>query len=202
MTKATIPLMKRTLCLIAAGCTTLVLSACGPDTPPETTVDQKTTQFTELMTRPDIDQAVARYEQMYTKVRDQITALAPTLTWKPANPPSSASCGNDFAAVNADLPKNDAEIKGLANWMADGNLPDAQWDQAIAVVRSVAQGYGFDTGEITVNRPSDHEIVFHDQYKAELNFGTAVNTTLLLRTGCHLTAEAKKRGSPAPTPTY
>ena len=47
-----------------------------------------------------------------------------------------------------------------------------------------------------------HEIVFHDQYKAELNVGTAVNTTLLLRTGCHLTAEAKKRGSPAPTPTY
>jgi hypothetical protein len=43
-----------------------------------------------------------------------------------------------------------------------------------------------------------HEIVFHDQYKAELNVGTAVNTTLLVRTGCHLTAEATERGSPAP----
>lgn len=81
-------------------------------------------------------------------------------------------------------------------------MPDAQWEQAVAIVRQLAQGYGFDTGQVTVNRPNDHEIVFRDQYRAELNFGSAVNTTLLLRTGCHLTAEAKKRGNLAPTPTY
>jgi hypothetical protein len=193
--------MKRTLCLIAA-LVTLTVAACGPDVPPETSVDQKSQQFNELMKRPDIDQAVARYEEMYTKVRNQLSVVVPTLKWQQTSDVSSSGCGREFAAVDAGAPEFDAVERGLPNWMAEGKIPDAQWDQAIAVVRSVAQGYGFDTGEITVNRPSDHEIVFHDQYKAELNFGTAVNTTLLLRTGCHLTAEAKKRGSPAPTPTY
>jgi hypothetical protein len=195
--------MKRTLCQItAAVCMTLAVSACGPDVPPETNVSQKTQQFNGLMQRPDLDQAIARYEEMYQKVRAQITAIVPTLKWHLANPATGASCGNDFAAVNADLRKDDAEVKGLANWMAEGNLPDSQWEQATQAVARIAQSYGFDNGEIVVNRPSNHEIVFHDQYRAELNFGTAVNTTLLLRTGCHLTSEAKRRGTPASPPTY
>lgn len=194
--------MKRTLCLIAAACAMLTVSACGPDVPPETTVSQKTQQFNQLMQRPDLDQAVARYEEMYGKVRDQVTTLVPTLRWQLSNPASRASCGNDFAAVNADLRTDDAEVKGLANWMAVGNLPDAKWDEATSLVKRIVQGYGFNDGEVVVNRPSNHEVVFHDQYNAEFNFGTAVNTTLLLRTGCHLTAEAKTRGTPASPPTY
>jgi hypothetical protein len=183
----------------------LALTACtGPDTPPEnTTVDQKTQQFTQLMQRPDIDQATARYEQMYGRIRDAITTAVPTLKpWRISNPAGGSACGNDFAAVDADLPTDDAVIRGLENWMAEGTIPDGKWQQAAGAVQAIASDYGFGSGEATVNRLSDHEIVFHDQYKAELNFGTAVNTTLLLRTGCHLTAEAKKRGTPAPKPTY
>jgi hypothetical protein len=93
---------------------TVAVSACGPDVPPETNVSQKTQQFNELMQRPDLDQA--RYEEMYQKVRAQITAIVPTLKWHLAIPATGASCGNDFAAVNADLRKDDAEVKGLANW--------------------------------------------------------------------------------------
>lgn len=194
--------MKRTYCLIAAVCMTLLVSACGPDVPPETTVSQKTEQFNELMKRPDLDQAVARYEDLYSKVRDQVTAIVPTLKWQQANPSTAASCGNDFTAVNANLRKDDAEVKGIANWIAKGNLPDAHWEQVVSAVGRIAQDYGFGGGEVVVNRPSNHEVVFRDVFNAELNFGTAVNTTLLLRTGCHLTAEAKTRGIPAPVPTY
>lgn len=194
--------MKRTFVLTLVLSMALAVSACGPDVPPETTVNQKTEQFNELMKRPDINQAVARYEELYGKVRDQVTSMAPALKWQVANPESSASCGNDFAAVNADLRKNDAEVKGLANWVAKGNLPDSQWTQVVSTVEQVARTYGFGGGEVVVDQPSNHEVVFRDQYNAELNFGTAVNTTLLLRTGCHLTAEAKGRGTPATPPTY
>ncbi|MFF0144443.1 LppA family lipoprotein [Amycolatopsis sulphurea] len=165
-------------------------------------MSQKTEQFNELMKRPDIDRAAAGYEELYAKVREQVTAEVPALKWEVANPESSAACGNDFAAVNADLRKNDAEVKGLANWVAKGNLPDFQWKHVASTVGQVAGTYGFGGGEVVVDQPGNHEIVFRDQYNAELNFGTAVNTTLLLRTGCHLTAEAKKRGTPAAPPTY
>ena len=82
--------------------------------------------------------------------------------------------------------------------MAPGNLPDAQWDRAVSIVDTVVRSYGFNSGPIRViNRPSDHEVDFYDSYQAELVFGTAVNTTMTFTTGCHLTAEAKKRGYPA-----
>ncbi|GAA3534454.1 hypothetical protein GCM10022222_17490 [Amycolatopsis ultiminotia] len=183
----------------------LVLTACaGPDTPPEnTTVDEQAQQFSQLMQRPDIDQATARYEQMYGRIRDAVAAAVPSLkAWQITNPAGGSACGNDFAAVDADLRRDDAVIKGLNNWTAAGNIPDGKWLQVVDAVHAIAADYGFGTTATTVNRPSDHEVVFHDQYEAELNFGPAVNTTLLLRTGCHLTAEAKKRGAPAPRPTY
>jgi hypothetical protein len=195
--------MKRILSLILAAAMTLSVAACGPDVPQKATVNQKNEQFTELMARPDIDEAVSQYEEMYAKVRNEITALVPALTWKMTNPVTSASCGNDFEAVNDGLPKDDAEIKGLAIWMADGKIPDAQWEVVLSAVDKILRLYGFNSGpDVVKNNPSDHYVTFQDPTNAEVTFGSAVNTGLTVRTGCHLTAEAKKRGTPAPTPTY
>jgi hypothetical protein len=203
MTKASHRPMKHTLVLIATLCTALVVSACGPDVPPETTVSQKTEQFNQLMKRPDIGQAVAQYEEMYTKVRDKVTEIVPALKWTLANPMTAASCGNDFAAVNANLRLDDAEVKSLANWGAEGKVPDAQWETVQAAVDTILRSYGFDSGPFVVkNQPSDHYVTFRAPDGSEVTFGTAVNTGLTVRTGCHLTVEAKKRGTPAPTPSY
>jgi hypothetical protein len=46
-----------------------------------------------------------------------------------------------------------------------------------------------------------HTVQKHEQiltYSGD-DFGTAVNTTMTFTTGCHLTAEATKRGYPAQT---
>ncbi|WP_409184909.1 LppA family lipoprotein [Amycolatopsis sp. VS8301801F10] len=203
MTRATCQHMKRTLALAAALCLTFELSACGPDVPPETTVNQKTEQFNELMKRPDIDQAVARYEEMYAKIRAKVTKIVPSLKWTSANPMTSASCGNDFAAVNADLRRDDAEVKSLASWVAQGKVPDPQWDSVQAAVSDILRGYGFDSGPTVVkNQPSDHYVTYRAPDGSEVTFGSSVNTSATVRTGCHLTAEAKKRGTPAAVPTY
>ncbi|WP_158684441.1 LppA family lipoprotein [Amycolatopsis orientalis] len=66
-------------------------------------------------------------------------------------------------------------VKGLPNWTAEGNIPDGMWPHAVDAVRSIAAQYGFGTSQITVDRPGDHEVVFHDQYPAELNVGTATH---------------------------
>ncbi|MEW2506002.1 LppA family lipoprotein [Amycolatopsis sp. NPDC047767] len=155
-----------------------------------------TQQFNELMQRPDIEQEAARYQEMDQKIRGALTATFPALTWQQRTQIAGSACGAGYPGLGAD-----GEVRGLPNWMAAGNIPDAQWDKAVNVVHGVAQGYGFDSGQVIVSRPNDHEVVFRDRYQAELNIGTAVNTTLLVRTGCHLTAEAKKRGTPAPAPT-
>ncbi|MGW4529290.1 LppA family lipoprotein [Amycolatopsis sp. NPDC004378] len=195
--------MKRTLTLAAALCLTLALSACGPDVPPETTVNQKAEQFNQLMKRPDIDQAVAQYEEMYDKVRTKLSALVPSLKWRQTDDISGSGCGNDFAAVNAGLRAYDAVERGLPNWVADGKVPDDQWEAAQAAVDNTLRSYGFDSGPIVVkNQASNHYVTFRAPDGSEVTFGSAVNTGLTVRTGCHLTAEAKKRGTPAPVPTY
>ncbi|MGB6164164.1 MAG: LppA family lipoprotein [Pseudonocardiaceae bacterium] len=199
MTGASRTPMRRILCSIAAARLVLNIAACDANTPLEPTVDRATQQFNELKERPDIDQAVARYEEMYTSVRQQLTAAFPFLQWQQTQAPGGAACGSEFAALDTGS-RQDAVIRGLGNWMAPGNLPDAQWDRAVSIVDTVVRSYGFNSGPIrVVNRPSDHEVDFYDSYQAELVFGTAVNTTMTFITGCHLTAEAKKRGYPAQT---
>ena len=161
--------------------------------------DQSSTaqQFSQLMQRPDIEQAAARYQEMDQKIRDALTVTFPALEWQQDTPIAGAACGAGYPGLGGD-----GEVRGLPNWFAAGGIPDSQWDKAVSVVRGVAQGYGFDAGQVTVDRPNDHEVVFHDKYQAELNIGAAANTTLLVRTGCHLTTEARKRGTPTPKPSY
>ncbi|WP_158605676.1 LppA family lipoprotein [Amycolatopsis panacis] len=166
-------------------------------------MSQKEQQFNELMKRPDIDQVVAQYEDMYAKIRAKVAEIVPVLKWTLVNPMTSASCGNEFSAVNASLRKDDAEVKSLANWLAEGKVPDAQWGTVQAAVDTILRSYGFDSGPIVVkNQSADHYVTFRSPAGSEVTFGSAVNTGLTVRTGCHLTAEAKTRGTPAPVPTY
>lgn len=192
------PLAGAGLVLVLAGCT-------GQDAQENSMSNNDKAaaeQFEQLMQRPDIDEAAARYGEMYRKIRDQLTSAVPALHWEQTNPPGRAACGTEFGAIDQ-AGRSDAQERGLGNWTARGNLPDAQWDEAVLVVGGVARSYGFNSGPSVVkNNPSDHYVTFRDPYGGELNFGTAVNTTLLVRTGCHLTAEAKNRGSLAPTPSY
>ncbi|MPZ67798.1 MAG: hypothetical protein GEU83_20710 [Pseudonocardiaceae bacterium] len=80
----------------------------------------------------------------------------------------------------------------MASWYAPGNLPDARWPQALAIVTEVTGRYGFAPPEIIVDRPNEHTIVGTGQYGATYDFGTAVNTVLGVSTGCHRNPQASQ----------
>lgn len=108
--------------------------------------------------------------------------------------------GDDFTRV---MPVPDASSKGLAIWTAQGGLTEARSEQALAVVRPLVQSYGFDPGFRIADRPGvGHDIVFYGPCDAHLDFGSGNNTTLLFDIGCHLTPEAKRRGTPSPRLVY
>jgi Lipoprotein confined to pathogenic Mycobacterium len=186
----------RALTIVAM--TLALTTACSLES--ETSMEHR--QFAELMQRPDSDQAVARYEDMYAKIRTQLTTTFPQFTWYISDPPGGASCGREFDALDKTGTTYDAVTKGLANWAANGGLSDAQWEQALTVIRPIVHSYGFSTEVRTLDRPRDHQVDFFDPYGANFQLGAAVNTTLLLITGCHLTPEAKRRGTPAPASHY
>jgi Lipoprotein confined to pathogenic Mycobacterium len=157
------------------------------------------TQFSQLMQRPDIDQVAAGYEAMYAKVRQELSVVVPMLVdWRSNDDPATSMCGGDYSDLGAD-----GQTRSLPNWLTVAPIPDADWARAVRAVDVVVRGYGFDSGPITAaDKPGNHYVAFYDKYSAALTISSGHSTDILLVTGCHLTAAAKDRGHPTPTPTY
>lgn len=153
--------------------------------------DDMDDQLAALAQRPTIEEITATYEEMQARLRERLSAEVGPLRWVNDQNAGRAGC--------ADFPDVDGESRTLNRWTSEGNLPDAQWDRAVAIVAEVTGEYGFSAPEAVVDRPGDHEIVATDRYGGGYQFGTARNTILMVSTGCHLPADARP-GSPLPGP--
>ncbi|MCI2417705.1 LppA family lipoprotein [Saccharopolyspora sp. K220] len=144
-----------------------------------------------LQQRPSMEDVTARYEEMQQKLRDRLSAeLGLATPWENDGDIGEAACqGEEFSQIDG------AEEHSLARWVYRGSIPDSQWAQAERIADEVSSEYGFVEREVVVNRPADHKVEIRDGFGAALQFGTAVNTILSLRTGCHLLQSAK--GGPA-----
>lgn len=196
MTRACRPRIARLVSIALAAA--LALTGCGADSPRETHVNQaspKDRQFSELIQRPDIDEIVAHYQQMYGDVRNQLSAEFPSIgSWSRSQDATTAACGAEFDAVNADLPQNDAVTKSVGNWGNTGTISDKDWSRALKTVAGVVSRYGFDpNAQVMKDKPGAHDANFYDRYHAEFSVTAGNRAGFMLLTGCHLTAAAKQR---------
>lgn len=136
-----------------------------------------------LAARPGLEATVARYEEMQARIRDGLTGVLGPRRWFTANDGGGGGCDPDLPA---------AAVRTLPLWTVDGGIPDADWPRARAVVAGVAAGYGFTTTGTTVDRPGLHDVTLVDrELDARIAFGAEVNTTMQVRTGCHLPEAAR-----------
>jgi hypothetical protein len=76
-------------------------------------------QFSELMNRPNLDKAIARYEEMRGKIRDRLTAEFGLPAWQEQQESARFSgCAPQFAAVN----EKDSSRKFLSRWFVAAPL--------------------------------------------------------------------------------
>jgi len=174
--------------VVAAGIVVSGAAACsgGPD------VDDS---FAVLMQRPDIDEAARQYQQLQQELVQALSAAIPALAgWQPATDGGRSSCGSEYPGVGFD-----GVILHLADVGVPGKLADADYERALTIIGTTAQKYGFDPRPQRVHdEPGSHDAFFHNVHDdGAISFGTAKNTSLGLDLGCHLTAEAKRRGSPS-----
>lgn len=148
-------------------------------------MDQK---LAALAQRPTIEQVSASYEEMQAQLRDRLSAELGLPPWVNDQNLSGAGC--------ADFPGSGGQSLTLDSWTSQGNLPDTQWDRAVAVVAEVTGEYGFGPPKTVVDRPGDHEITATDRYGGGYQFGTASNTVLMVSTGCHLPADNHPQTTP------
>jgi predicted LppA-like lipoprotein len=162
------------------------VAACGTPVTSKFEGDEAA-QRAELMRRPSMEEASARYLGMLGRMRDALAAEFPWIQWIQGQKLGRAGCA-DFPAYGSE-----GESQTLGVWTASGNLPDAQWPRAQQIADDVAQEYGFGPARTIVSRPSDHQVVGFDQYGATYKLGTAKNTVLGGTTGCHLPQAVKDR---------
>jgi hypothetical protein len=172
--------------------TVLMVAGCGA-TEENTMKDA----FDALMKRPDVSVVEADYQTMYETIRTRLVAEVGISAWLPdAEPVSGTFCARPLSNLEG------GQERLYNAGSSSGNLPDARWDQAVAIVAEVSRQHGFGPAEVVVSGPGDHEVQFHDAYRGYLLFGTGYNTILAGGTGCHLTKEAHQRGTYLPPKKY
>jgi hypothetical protein len=180
-----------TVVVLFVGCSSCDGSSGG-------SVSDQETEYSQLMKRPDSDQAAARYGEILAKVREQLSAVSPSVKgWTSAKDGTAGGC-NDFPDVGFD-----GEFVSTGNWYTQAPMPEGDWARAVQAVDKLVRAYGFDSGPVTaVDRPGNHYVAFYDEYRAELVISGGHTLGVLLMSGCHLTTAAKERGHPEPTSTY
>jgi Lipoprotein confined to pathogenic Mycobacterium len=178
--------------VIACLLTVLVVTGCS-----KTKENTMRDAFDALMKRPNLGVVEADYLTMYETIRTRLVAEIGVSAWLPdAEPISGTACARPLSNL-------DGGQERLYNaGSSSGNLPDAKWDRAVAIVAEVAKQHGFGAPELVISRPGDHEVELHDSYRGYLIFGTGYNTILAGGTGCHLTQEAHQRGTYLPPKKY
>jgi hypothetical protein len=192
-------LVKRVRDVALIGLIPLLIAGCGGGGNPFSAGGNMNTDsqavFVKLMQLPDFDQVTQQYQQMLTEIRQSLSAGVPELSpWTQAGEVSRAACGSDFPTMS-----DDGETGGLPNYVVDGNLPDDKYEQALQIIGTTAQKYGFTPSPQRMHDSiGEHDTLFHNTADSSvIDFGTAKNTVLGVSIGCHLRAEAKKRGTPS-----
>jgi hypothetical protein len=179
---------RASLLLLAA---LLLLAGCATGSPGHLTEEERVDRATELATRPPSDEAVARYEQMLQRIRDQLDTELGPYAWHPFHDQERGTCGSDFPMPS--------QVVRLQSWGFDS--PIADWPTATRIVTTIATEYGFTAPEATIDKPAEnsqqhdlHRLVGTDpDLGADYQFTTNVNTIIGITTGCHPSAPAQSR---------
>ncbi|OLT14076.1 hypothetical protein BJF78_19905 [Pseudonocardia sp. CNS-139] len=154
----------------------------------------------ELAARPSIEEINTRYDEMLRQIRDRIDTEFGPRSWYEALPRSWGACGGEYGglgAVNSSSP----------TWAFDGNIPDGTWPQARQIVADITAAHGFATAGLQIDTPAspgepgNHQTGGVDSgLGASYTFGTYVNTSIQVTTGCHLPTSPTPWERPATAP--
>ncbi|OLT14075.1 hypothetical protein BJF78_19900 [Pseudonocardia sp. CNS-139] len=165
-------------------------AACGlPDTlglPREPTEEEIMDARAELAARPGIEEAIARYDEMLQRIRTRIDAELGPRIWYESRPRSWSGCGDEFSGLGGHTASGPA-------WAFAGSVSGDLWPRASRIVADVTAEYGFITAGLQVDDASliptapDYRTAngIDSTLGAHYRFGTEVNTTLRVTTGCH-----------------
>ncbi|MGL4306625.1 MAG: LppA family lipoprotein [Mycobacteriaceae bacterium] len=148
----------------------------------------------QLMDRPTLEDTVARLTQMQEDIITALSTAIPTIAWKPYREPGGAGCDQPLTI-------SDGHSRTLTGWSIEGGISDADWPQALDIVTRIARSYGFAEPGFYVDKPGRHDARYQDDLGNYFSFGTYLNASIAIGTGCFLPQADKTRISTDPSPT-
>ncbi|RZQ65118.1 LppA family lipoprotein [Amycolatopsis suaedae] len=175
---------------LTVGCGNSADRYFGNETSKNTMPSQE--QFQQLMSRPTVEEAAASNEEMLRQLRERLSAELNVKPWieKPDTASNYGGCMQEFSEVHG----WDATIIGSSLWSTEAALSGADWQRGKQIAKEIGAQFGFT--KVAQESDQQTDLWLRDDFGAELKFGSGNRTAVSVTTGCHLYAEAKKRGTP------
>ncbi len=166
----------------------LMLTSCSADE--RDPVADRLDQQAALRERPSLEQEQARLTAVQNQVREALSTRLGLTTWSQVDGADSAGC--------ADYPDSDGSTSFMPGWVLTDGVPDAVWDQAVAIVEEIAGPAGFRKAETVIDQPGQHNVILRGERESVLTLGSILDATLRLEAGCHLPEPRRPDGSGSP----
>ncbi|MCI4675632.1 LppA family lipoprotein [Candidatus Mycolicibacterium alkanivorans] len=132
-----------------------------------------------LTSLPSLEDTHEHVKAVIEQVGQQISALAPAVTWSWRREESRGGC-------NPPYEQSDGHQILIANYVSDVPIPEQNWPQAYDIARRAAAGLGDVAVTVFKDAPNDHDVQFSTETGTTLRLGSQKAALLSGGTGCRL----------------
>lgn len=137
-----------------------------------------------LKTLPSLEETRTQVESAIEKLGQQITAIAPSVTWEWRREDSRTGCKPPYEQSDG------AEVL-LRKYVSDTPIPEQNWKQALDLAHQTASTLGATELTVFKDQPSNHDLEFASETGTTLRFGSQAAALLTGSTGCRLPSKYK-----------
>jgi hypothetical protein len=145
-----------------------------------------------LLERRDAEQVLADRDRMISEITAELSRIVPRSQWLPRRSPTTSPCG-EFGST-----KGKTYIS--RHYVSEVPIDAEHWERASQAVIDIAARYGFTDVRGSTDSATDEKaksLAIGDADGGELTLGSMVAASILVKTGCYLTAEDKRKAREA-----
>lgn len=142
---------------------------------------QASNAATSLKSLPSLEDTQAQMKSVIEHVGQQISAVAPTVTFTWRRDDSRAGCSPPYE-------QSEGQEILLAKYVSDVPIPEANWKQAYDLAAQAAHTLGAGTVTVFKDTPNNHDVQFSSDTGTILRIGSQAAALLTGSTGCRLPA--------------
>lgn len=158
----------------------LLATGCHVNNPYQPTDPTKASQAADTLSAlPSLQDTYAQVETAILHLGQQITTIAPTVSWDWRREDSRGNC-------MAPIEQTDGERIVFRSYVSDTPIPEQHWQQVYNLAVETAHSLGADSLTVFKDNPNDHDVQFTSDTGTTLRFGSQAAALISGSTGCRL----------------